>query len=531
MTFVGLRRVSFHRSSVTCISETDSNKAGFSVGLKLKAGLDLYQRSLGIIFLAKVVRLCGSAGSRPTQSLSQPVWVSPIILPINYDIPAELTASPNRHPYIPTSRNSTRIYPAELNNSPSSPISMASVLDNSVNARYPLPFKLSPSPPPCDHTLIYYPANLILILFVPFELLASLGREMAKGQIHKKLKTQRKTRQARQDRQYNLRSAARHVHTSAFLACEELVLYHLLEARTLASLIALSHTSVFFRTLVKTLFRIRLIAAVDPFVGHDNTAKFFEVLKSTESAIAGSTIARILAPPIDDIEDWMPNNLNIYPPLGCTAPWEQFFERIQLPIRSFQPGVARPYAAVTRSHVEYESRSKGRAITLSERIDACVLTPATAAVTTLGMCVATCSTLAVLYPQLVNQRRALEGWNEPSIQKCIDMEERGFRRSISTMSWSDSCGWNCPAIWRRIQGLRGVGIFCWGGSTNDMMENGTIGVPYTEVTPIKWRLGDTCKNVHCPWWKASRYFQSRSWVFGVGIWTTSQNRNFMFAAT
>ncbi|KAJ7939753.1 hypothetical protein B0H13DRAFT_2300461 [Mycena leptocephala] len=189
---------------------------------------------------------------------------------------------------------------------------------NSVNVRYPLPSKLSPSPLlsklspsplPRDNTQIYYPANLILILSVP---------EEAKGQVHKKLKTQRKTRQARQDRQYDLRSAARHVHTSAFLACEELVLYHLLEACTLASLIALSHTSVFFRMLVKTLFRIRLIAAVDPFVGHDNTAKFFEVLQSTGSAIAGSTIARILAPPIDDIDDWMPNNLNIYPPLGCT---------------------------------------------------------------------------------------------------------------------------------------------------------------------------------------------------------------------
>ncbi|KAJ7907485.1 hypothetical protein B0H13DRAFT_2332302 [Mycena leptocephala] len=35
------------------------------------------------------------------------------------------------------------------------------------------------------------------------------------------------------------------------------------------------------------------------------------------------------------------------------------------------------------------ARFQGRAITLSERIDACVLTPATAAVTTLGMCVAT----------------------------------------------------------------------------------------------------------------------------------------------
>jgi hypothetical protein len=204
------------------------------------------------------------------------------------------------------------------------------------------------------------------------------------------------------------------------------VLYHLLEACTLASLIALSHTSVFFRTLVKTLFRIRLIAAVDPFVGHDNTAKFFEVLQSTGSAIAGSTIARILCPPIDDIADWMPDNLNIYPLLGqwypsrilssllmligigCTAPWEQFFECIQLPIRSLQPGVARLYATVTRSHVEYKSRSKvctvhlahplppahpsvlGSGITLSESIDACVLTPATAAMTTLGVWTVPC---------------------------------------------------------------------------------------------------------------------------------------------
>ncbi|KAJ7814302.1 hypothetical protein B0H13DRAFT_2293744 [Mycena leptocephala] len=154
----------------------------------------------------------------------------------------------------------------------------------------------------------------------------------------------------------------RHVHTSAFLACEDPVSYHLLEACTLASLIVLSHTAVFFRTLVNTLFCIRRIATVDPFVGHNNIA---EVLKSTQSGIAGSIIAHILAPPIDNIEDWMLNNLNIYPPL------------------------VRPHATVTRSHVEYESRSKGWAITLSERIDTCVLTPATAAVTTLGMCVIT----------------------------------------------------------------------------------------------------------------------------------------------
>ncbi|KAJ7896909.1 hypothetical protein B0H13DRAFT_2338109 [Mycena leptocephala] len=123
---------------------------------------------------------------------------------------------------------------------------------------------------------------------------------MANGQAHKKLKIRRRAKQARLDRQYELRSAASHVHTSAFLACHELVLYHLLEACTLSSVITLSHTSVLFRTLVKALFRIRLISAVEFFVGQENVAEFFAVLESTESAIAVSTLPLILVPPADD---------------------------------------------------------------------------------------------------------------------------------------------------------------------------------------------------------------------------------------
>ncbi|KAJ6555251.1 hypothetical protein B0H10DRAFT_2044969 [Mycena sp. CBHHK59/15] len=59
------------------------------------------------------------------------------------------------------------------------------------------------------------------------------------------------------------------------------------------------------------------------------------------------------------------------------------------------------------------------------------------------------------------------------------------------MSWTGPCGWNCPAVWQRIQGLRGVGVFCWGGYGNAML---------TDVA-MKWRLSDRCTNVHCPWFK------------------------------
>ncbi|KAJ6483748.1 hypothetical protein C8R47DRAFT_1217441 [Mycena vitilis] len=341
---------------------------------------------------------------------------------------------------------------------------------------------------------------------------------MANGKVHKKLKTRRKIKQNRLDRQYELRSAASHVQTAAFLACHELVLYHMLEACTLASLITLSHTSSLFRTLVKTLFRIRLFAAVEIFVGRDNVANFFCVLEETDSAIGGSTLPFVLLPHAgdsddddDDDEKWMPNNLNLYSPLGRTGPWDTFFHDIGLPSCAKQPGVSRQHMYLTNSHIEYESKVPGRPIKVSESVDLCVITPATAACTTMGMCLATCSTFIVLYPQLVVRGRALESWNTPTIDMSIDLLDRGFLCTVSNMGWSKTCGWNCPTIWRHIQGLRGVGVFCWGGNLQNMVDNGSVGVPLTEVSPMMWRLGDTCKNVHCPWWKVARHVSSRSY--------------------
>ncbi|KAJ6544386.1 hypothetical protein B0H19DRAFT_300685 [Mycena capillaripes] len=275
---------------------------------------------------------------------------------------------------------------------------------------------------------------------------------MGKGHSHKKRQAQRKIQRAKLDKQYELRSAASHIHASAFMACRELLLYHLLEACTLSTLIALSHTSTLFRALVKSLYRIRLTSLVESFVGHENAKRFFEVLQSTESALTGSTVSRILAPPINDVEEWFPNNLNIYPPLGQITPWEDFFNRIGLPPCVNQPGVSLRYGTVTNSHREYESRMLDRRIMLSESINSCVITPATASATTMGMCIATCSTIAVLYPQLFDKRRAIEGWNGTTVSTCIKMQDRGFKRSLSTMAWSKSCGWNCPAVWRRLQG-------------------------------------------------------------------------------
>ncbi|KAJ6561946.1 hypothetical protein B0H19DRAFT_1375222 [Mycena capillaripes] len=122
-----------------------------------------------------------------------------------------------------------------------------------------------------------------------------LMSEMANGQSHKKRKSRRKAKQA--------------VWTGFTISVGQLGL-HPVDCDSSQSYV------VPFRTLVKALFRIRLISAVEFSVGQENVADFFAVLKSTEAAIAGSTLPLVLVHPLDDVEDWMPNNLNIYPPLG-----------------------------------------------------------------------------------------------------------------------------------------------------------------------------------------------------------------------
>ncbi|KAJ7920437.1 hypothetical protein B0H13DRAFT_2319493 [Mycena leptocephala] len=130
----------------------------------------------------------------------------------------------------------------------------------------------------------------------------------------KKLKTQRKNKRARMDRQYDLRSIAAHVQTAAFLACHELILYHLLEACTLATVIALSHTSTFFAPSLKHF---------SVFASSDWSISLLGL--RTRETIGGSSLPLKLAPPTDDDDDWTPNNLNIYMPVGNGAEWEHLF--------------------------------------------------------------------------------------------------------------------------------------------------------------------------------------------------------------
>ncbi|KAK6984014.1 hypothetical protein R3P38DRAFT_3333233 [Favolaschia claudopus] len=289
--------------------------------------------------------------------------------------------------------------------------------------------------------------------------------------------------------------------SDSFFALSELVLFHLLEACALSTVIALSHTSSYFRSLVKALFRARITAVLEHFLGHVNTSTFFALLQDTDSAIGGSTVARVLAPPVT--ESWMPTNLNMYVPKGKVQKWEDFMELVAYSRAEKQPGVDRRYAYATTSHTVFESGYSGLQITISESVDDCTISPAVASSTTLTMAVITGSTIVAMYPSLISQRRAHNAWESPTVAHCIQLQNRGFKHGSSTTMWTRKCGWNCPVLWRRVQSLRGVGLFCWGGPDNVFPDNGSEGIPFTDAS-MQWRLGDVCMNGKCPW-------SSRKW--------------------
>jgi hypothetical protein len=54
-----------------------------------------------------------------------------------------------------------------------------------------------------------------------------------------------------------------------------------------------------------------------------------------------------------------------------------------------------------------------------------------------------------------------------------------------------------------------VGVFNWGGYDNQHPDNSNGGIPQTDIE-MKWRLGDTCSNRHCPWNKGNYFTFARN---------------------
>lgn len=70
-----------------------------------------------------------------------------------------------------------------------------------------------------------------------------------------------------------------------------------------------------------------------------------------------------------------------------------------------------------------------------------------------------------------------------------DLALCGFKQVVSNVDSNKSCGYECPMIWRRSEGLRGFGQLHWGGWFDDNYVENTSFVRSDGDDNIAWRIG------------------------------------------
>ncbi|KAJ7657398.1 hypothetical protein DFH06DRAFT_1131886 [Mycena polygramma] len=263
-------------------------------------------------------------------------------------------------------------------------------------------------------------------------------------------------------------------------------------------IVAIGGTCTYARDIVKGFTDTNLAHLVEDFVGANQRDNLFGLLETSHSALAGSLVTAVLTAPyrhnepdfvLDDPRTgvlmpprWTVTNLDLVLPQGIMSQWREFLDNINL------------------------APAAGYTISLTESRDDSILTPIIGSTSTFNTNFATSSKIYSLYAGLLTQRRAIESWFPTPVLKSCNITARRYRSSFSTGTWEGPCGWACPVLWRQVRGLAGVGIFHWGGRDNVYPDTSTAGIPYTNNN-MKWRLGDTCTNKHCPWY-GGNYFTS-----------------------
>ncbi|KAJ6498665.1 hypothetical protein DFH09DRAFT_1336578 [Mycena vulgaris] len=297
-----------------------------------------------------------------------------------------------------------------------------------------------------------------------------------------------------------------------FFFIPELFVGELLYHVDLITIMILAHTCQYARDLVKAFFSCNLRLVIAQFIGEHNVKPVYDILEVSRSAMAGSVISSVVTAPYRHPHNkWSPTSLNVFLPRGFMLMWTEFFDALGFPVHPAdrdaptvdgENGVDSKFKHAAVAHVIYNAMP-GFTIQLTESIDVSVLTPLVAGTNTWGACLATVSDIYVVYKDLVARKRSVEGWFPTPVKKAVVLGRRGIRNSFSTASWERPCGLSCPVLWREIRGLKGVGIFRWGGPKNQYADGvSTVGIPCTD-TDVKWRLGDTCTNRNCLWKGAS----------------------------
>lgn len=261
--------------------------------------------------------------------------------------------------------------------------------------------------------------------------------------------------------------------------------YVILSSLPFRSLVAFSQTNRIARTLAQMIytirFRLRLIRYFQ-----EHISDFTSKLLSTNAVIGGSTALSVIREHVH----WTPLDLNVFVPHLKSVELIAFCENIGYSVVS--QNVSWRYQSTTSAHFVLFRERDSKRITISESVDDSILPPILGSPTTAQMNFMTPHQVFCFYPDLSLDDFALRSVYHPNMNTVFSHVVRGITLMDDTKYWVMPCGYNCPRIWRRTCGGRGIEWYKWSSPQNEAQHNHFAGLSY------KWRIGMHCESKCCP---------------------------------
>ncbi|KDR72386.1 hypothetical protein GALMADRAFT_143221 [Galerina marginata CBS 339.88] len=279
----------------------------------------------------------------------------------------------------------------------------------------------------------------------------------------------------------------------------------IVEAASWQALMGMTDSTTILRALVLDLVKKRVRAALGRFVPAAQLDGFWNLFYDTRAGVAGGIVRSIMSASRSEHQYVFPMHLDLVVPRGTgvygLSRWRRFFgaagyvQDVERPAHWWDFGPTFSRSATLRS-----VDNPPRVIRIIEAVGDNILPAILCGPHTSSFNVFTASTFYCFYPRLflrdqnLVRKDAVNG--EP-----MGMFNFGLTTYLTTGDMPMACGDACPAIWRNTFGLRGVGVFRWGGSLA-YREAGEDGF---EKRSYLWRIrgandhdGHVCSNHFCP---------------------------------
>ncbi|KAG6918479.1 hypothetical protein DXG01_014106 [Tephrocybe rancida] len=275
------------------------------------------------------------------------------------------------------------------------------------------------------------------------------------------------------------------------------------------SLVAFSHTERVAQHSVRIYFRLLIADLLNPFLTKPVwRAWFFGFVTHTNAAICGSFASALINPLLDIKSSDVSTNLVVLVPRTSGWKWAGLLKKV-----GYSGGflidvsLGGEFGGVSHSSRVFRN-SSGYTITITESHTPSILPMLLSTPVTSHMNFVTAVGIYCLYPVLaavclsLSRSRHITGSDFVPCAVQDRIKSLAYTYHSSTEEWGVACGTACPAIWRRMSRLEGVGCFRWGGVFPS--EQAALDDEVVDGHRLKWRLGLECRNVHCP---NGRYIQ------------------------